>query len=684
MTLLATDPPVSEKQRRAMHAAASGHSTLGIPKWVGQEFVGKDGAREGAGVLFATADGLGLFVRRSSTGDHAGEWCLPGGALETGEDATTAATREALEEIGDECPISDEMYLAHRAVSDEDVDFSTFVQPVGDHFVPSLSGEHTAYSWAPILDPPQPLHPGVGASLKHMTDARQATDEAILSRIHMGRGAETELAFDRASVRRYDVDGRLHVERAHISKANVCEYLGQEIPGWKDLGLDPDRKYRLLRDPEELARAASTFNNLPILDRHVPVSAESHAPEFVVGSTGTDAAFADPHLDNSLVIWAGPAIQSVESEDQKELSCAYRYRPDMTPGSFKGEQYDGVMRDIVGNHVALVKEGRAGDDVVVGDSKENLHMAEKKKVVLTPIGLATVGALAVYLGPKLAQDAKFTNSQFRGLVDGVNRKNFAERKPQIVKSVTDLLKGKLAKDASLTDMPGVLDALQATTDPSSGALPMSEFRKEGMDNDDPAAYHHPVIEFLKTLGLPDEAVAKVQAMLEQEEMSGDEPPPFLEKPKDPAKDADPARGTPPPGKQPTVDASDPDKEKKDEHAMDEKMKKVAEDAASEATVKATKIQQGIRDAERAVRPWVGELALSFDSAEGVFMKALEMTGGVPKDVTASAGTPVLRAILETRRKPSDKPTRDPAVALDAAGAKTYADNFPGASRIGVA
>jgi hypothetical protein len=31
-------PPVSEAQRKAMFAAASGHSTLGIPKSVGKEF----------------------------------------------------------------------------------------------------------------------------------------------------------------------------------------------------------------------------------------------------------------------------------------------------------------------------------------------------------------------------------------------------------------------------------------------------------------------------------------------------------------------------------------------------------------------------------------------------------------------------------------------------------------------
>ena len=32
-------PPVSQKQRGAMYAAAEGKSTLGIPKKVGKEFV---------------------------------------------------------------------------------------------------------------------------------------------------------------------------------------------------------------------------------------------------------------------------------------------------------------------------------------------------------------------------------------------------------------------------------------------------------------------------------------------------------------------------------------------------------------------------------------------------------------------------------------------------------------------
>lgn len=42
-------PSTSEKQHRAMEAAAHGHSTLGIPKKVGKEFVDADkGAKDSA------------------------------------------------------------------------------------------------------------------------------------------------------------------------------------------------------------------------------------------------------------------------------------------------------------------------------------------------------------------------------------------------------------------------------------------------------------------------------------------------------------------------------------------------------------------------------------------------------------------------------------------------------------
>ena len=39
-------------------------------------------------------------------------------------------------------------------------------------------------------------------------------------------------------------------------------------------------------------------------------------------------------------------IAGIESEEQRELSCGYRYTADMSPGTYRGQRYDGVMRQI--------------------------------------------------------------------------------------------------------------------------------------------------------------------------------------------------------------------------------------------------------------------------------------------------------------------------------------------------
>ena len=92
-----------------------------------------------------------------------------------------------------------------------------------------------------------------------------------------------KLAFDR-SARRIDADGRLHVDRSHISKATVNPYYGREIPGYEALGLEPDKVYRLFRDPVELERGAATFARLPILSEHVPVTVDAPRPDHVAAN----------------------------------------------------------------------------------------------------------------------------------------------------------------------------------------------------------------------------------------------------------------------------------------------------------------------------------------------------------------------------------------------------------------
>jgi hypothetical protein len=248
----------------------------------------------------------------------------------------------------------------------------------------------------------------------------------------------TLMAMDRASVRRRDVNGFLHVEVSNISKANVCPYMGCEIPGWQALGLDGAKVYRLLRDPKELARGASSFNNVPILSAHVPVDAEQLPEELIIGTTGNDAAFDGVYLRNRLAIWSAPHQRAIDNHTQKELSSGYRYRPDMTPGTHEGLRYDGVMRDIVANHVALVIEGRAGPDVVVGD--EIMKLKSRTALMIS-------GALAASIRPLLAKDAQVDIST---ALDGVDAKSFAmDGAPAaLAGKIGELVKPHLAQDAT--------------------------------------------------------------------------------------------------------------------------------------------------------------------------------------------------------------------------------------------
>ncbi|WP_049250025.1 DUF2213 domain-containing protein [Neisseria elongata] len=209
------------------------------------------------------------------------------------------------------------------------------------------------------------------------------------------------IAQDR-SLRSYDQDGRLHVESSNISKATVNPYYGSEIPNYQQLGLEPKKVYYLLRDPEELEKAAQTFNNLPLLSKHIPVSADEPQKEVIAGTTGSDTVFEDGYLKCSLAVWDAEAIAGIESGEQVELSSAYHYTADMTAGEFEGRHYDGVMRDIVGNHVALVDVGRAGRDVVVSDADP---FYERKTMKLKAGAKARIQAA---VQPLLAQDAELS------------------------------------------------------------------------------------------------------------------------------------------------------------------------------------------------------------------------------------------------------------------------------------
>lgn len=276
--------------------------------------------------------------------------------------------------------------------------------------------------------------------------------------------------------------------------------------------------------------------------------------------------------------------------------------------------------------------------------------------ILTRKAVFLQGAIAAYLAPKMAQDAKL---DLRPILDGVTSKNFGEKKPTILKAVKAGV--KLAKDANIEDFATLLDACEkqeiaegADIDPNS-ALPMSaeEMKKKASDEamEKKAARDEKIKNFRDSLS-EDQCKSFDEAM-ETEATAGDE--------SDDDDDADKKK------KEAEAKKAADKKGAKDKKANDEKDDKVdkaAMDAAIDSAVKATRrTMQEISLAKDEVEQYVGKLAptLAFDSAADVYGAALKAKGVDVAGVHPSA----YKAILSHMPKIGDAPASQ-RIAQDSA------------------
>lgn len=457
----------------------------------------------------------------------------------------------------------------------------------------------------------------------------------------------TDLALDQSSQRHKDQDGRLHIAWTPISKAMVCPYYGREIPRWRELGLDPNRIYQLWRHPEELNRAASTFNNVQVMSSHVAVNADDPKEEFVAGSLGTDCEFRSPYLGNSMVIWRAEDIAAIENNRRRQISAGYYYDADMTPGEYEGCAYDGIMRNIRANHVALVEAGRAGPDVLVTDSGE-MHMPQ---ALTSRKALIARGALAAFLRPHLLPGTTLALDQALG---GVNRANWKTKKPEVLAAVIQFATPKLAKDAALdkvkADLQMALDRMDDEEDgdddevKAKDAEGESEEEREAREKREKEAKDKKAKD-AKLAGDKKAAMDKLRARY------------------DAARDKD---------------FEDWAKEEEDEpeHKADDKAKDAK---AMDAAITAAKADiradfTAAAEARELVRPIVGNVSLALDTAEGIYRFALKQKGVDAKAVHASA----LKAMVQMLPVPNKRL----AMATDAAPAASLHQKFPDLARIG--
>jgi hypothetical protein len=209
------------------------------------------------------------------------------------------------------------------------------------------------------------------------SEARKSKDERL----------DTEKNISGGSARQHDINGWAEIKGNPISKVGVFPYSGAQISA----DLEPDKIYYVYRPEEELNNpdTLASFRLLPWTDEHAMLGREDEGmlpaeQKGIHGVIGEDVFFEDGYLKGNIKVFSDRLADMIE-DGKRELSIGYRCEYDIESGMFNGVPYDAIQRNIRGNHLALVDEGRSGSDVAVLDhlkitfDSKDLKMPDEKR-----------------------------------------------------------------------------------------------------------------------------------------------------------------------------------------------------------------------------------------------------------------------------------------------------------------
>ena len=215
------------------------------------------------------------------------------------------------------------------------------------------------------------------------------------------------------------------------------------------------------RPEEEVAanEALDSFREKCVTREHPPALLDAlNTKDYAVGFTSADVSYSDGFVESTLTVTDKETIDSIMRGDVREVSCGYRVdyspEPGITPD---GQHYDGIQRNIRGNHVAIVNRARGGAqvrlmldsaDAAVNDlliSQENKMTAN---IVFDGVSYEADAALAAAITAE-REDAKGS---------------YADMKRQYEDAMAKAEKLKSEMDAMEKEMKGKMDAAEGRAD----------------------------------------------------------------------------------------------------------------------------------------------------------------------------------------------------------------------------
>ena len=167
----------------------------------------------------------------------------------------------------------------------------------------------------------------------------------------------TSCRYDFSPIEKYEVTPEGYL-RAWASIARTGIQLYTDADGSVRREYRPEEE---VASPESLA----SFAGKAITSEHPPVLLDAdNTKDYQVGFSGTEIVYDNGFVKAVMTITDKDAIERIMRGDAREVSAGYRVNYDPTPGvTESGENYDGIQKEIIGNHIAIVRRGRAGPQV---------------------------------------------------------------------------------------------------------------------------------------------------------------------------------------------------------------------------------------------------------------------------------------------------------------------------------
>ena len=262
----------------------------------------------------------------------------------------------------------------------------------------------------------------------------------------------TSCRYDFSPIEKYEVTPEGYL-RAWASIARTGIQLYTDADGSVRREYRPETE---VASPDSLA----SFAGKAITSEHPPVLLDAdNTKDYQVGFSGTEVVYDNGFVKAVMTITDQDAIERIMRGDAREVSAGYRVNYDPTPGvTDSGEHYDGIQKEIVGNHIAVVRRGRAGPQVKLHLDRQDA--ADPSLIQNTEERLMT--AKVVFDGAEFEVSESVALAITKEREDG--RMSYEDMKKKYDGMMAEASKMKEEMDAMEKELKGKMDAAEGRAD----------------------------------------------------------------------------------------------------------------------------------------------------------------------------------------------------------------------------